>query len=363
MGRSRPKAQNIHIHHAQPQLAASQSAFKPAMMATYFDDVLGEQFQVVRDLGGNINLTSTANRGRVDDPMNFAAVNTTMPAVGQLSEFTMREAALVANLTTRLRALGDTFQLIETTMPELVPQFAPVINAYKQASKRAINKGFDIKQNGLDKKLAKMGLSNSSTAIGAQMALSKEKTDTEIDNVLKTTQLGESLRQQALTNNLELGKQVVQEGIIEMDRYRTESGNQLTARQQDLGRETLVQDNAAKTIAFGLEQRGQDINAELGRRDLQVRMTAARNPIGNTIGLLNDTNHQALSAIQGDNQARNNATANQINHQNANVARFQAEQAAQSNPLLEIATTGVGAFVGKYAGSMGLQAANNKRRV
>jgi hypothetical protein len=192
----------------------------------------------------------------------------------------------------------------------------------------------------------------------------------------------------------------VQEGTIELNRYISESQNELTARSQDLGREQLVQQRGAEQGRLNLQrdttmsqlnqqrslnqanlnlqrdtamsqlnqQRGFNqanlnmsqeqlrANTELERRRIAAQVAISRNPMNSILGYNAQSSQIGLSAIQGDNQAQNAQNMTQIGNQQAQTQRFQVNQAAQSDPMGQLINTGVGAGIGALGGSLGTMA-------
>jgi hypothetical protein len=301
----------------------------------------------------------TRNRIPLDSPLNVNDVDVNLPSVRELPPFELRYAAQVANLTGQLRNLQDTIQTLEMTAPELIPQNAPLINAFKEASQKAMDKGFDIRKNGLDKKLTQMGLAKSSTALGAQIALARERNDAEINNALQIAQLGQSTKQQTISNAFDLGKQIVSEASVELNKYGMESSNELNARNQDLGLSQLLQQRGIQQAHLNLGKEQQKLNAELERRKIAAQVAISRNPMGHVLQSGTQNNQLALGAIQGDNASLHNQNMAQTAQQNAQTEVFKANQAAQSNPLLELGMAGAGAYMGNFGGSIGLGNAMN----
>ena len=290
---------------------------------------------------------NTRNRIPLDSPITVGDVDVALTPTGQ---FDVRYAAAIADVSARLRGLAETIEVAERTDPALLEQNKPIIDAFKAASKQAMDKGFDIKQNGLDMKLTKMGLSNSSTALGSQIALARQRTDTEIDNALKEAQLAQGLKQQSISNMFKLGGQLVQEGAVNIN-----------ARTQDIAREEIEQRRSAMQAKLNLEKEQQKVNAEVSRRQIGAQLAISRNPMHLALPFLSQTNDQGLRAIQGDNSDMLNLQKNQLWQSQLEQDKFRNDQAAQSDPMGKLLTTGlsagIGAFTGGYGTSMGLKAA------
>ena len=337
----------------QPQQIAPE--FKPINAMNWFDNISGEQFSFIRDREGNLTVNTKDISGRSsvysDIPVNN--VNITLPEVANLPNFENKYAAAVSILTQELRDLSNTITIIENTAPELIPQNRELIDSFKQASKRAIDKGFDIKRNGMDKKLREMGIINSSTALGSEIALARERVDSEITNKFQTAELSNKAKQQTLASQYQLGQQIVQTAGVELTKYDAESRNELNARGQDLGKEQLVQQRGSEQVRFNLASEQMRINTELARRQLQASVMQARNPTQAAVSMITNSNQQAIQASSSDNQAMHNLNIAEIAHGQAEVQRFQANQAAQSDVLGDLLKIGVGAFAGGGMGSLG----------
>lgn len=352
-GDDNDEAPEINVTPYTPTQVAPE--FKPINSMNWFDNISGEQFSFVRDREGNltVNTRDLSGREAVDAPINMNAVNTNLPEVGNLAQFNNRYAAAVATLTGELRNLSNTISVIENTAPELIAQNRPIIDAFKTASQKAMDKGFDIRRNGIDKRLREMGLAGSSTALGAEIALARERVDTEINRNLQVAELGNRTKQQTLATQFQLGQQIVNQAAVEMNRYNSESQNELTARGQDLGREQLVQQRGSEQARLNMAQEQMRIATELSSRQLRMGLMQARNPTNAAVSMITNTNQQAIQAAGSDNNAMHNRNLAEIGLGQAEVQRFQANQAAQSNPMGQLLMTGGGALLGGMGGGLG----------
>ena len=263
-------------------------------------------------------------------------------ALSEVGKYDVKYAAIISDISSRLRGLADTIQIAERTDPALLEQNKPILDAFRAANKQAMDKGFDIKQNGLDMKLAKMGLSNSSTAIGSQIALSRQRVDAEIDTSLKEAQLAQGLKQQSISNMFKLGNQVVQEG-----------GIGLGARAQDLAREGLEQQRSIEQAKLNLSKEQQRINSEVQSRQIAAQLAISRNPMNFALPFLGQGNNQALQAIQGDNKVGLGLQQNELHKSSLEQQKFINDQAAKSDPFGEMLMTGLSAGIGGFAGMGG----------
>jgi len=139
-----------------------------------------------------------------------------------------------------------------------------------------------------------------------------------------------------------LGGQLVQEG-----------GVNLNARAQDLAREDLEQKRVMEQAKLNLAKEQQKINAEVSRRQIGAQLAISRNPMNLALPFLNQSNNQALQAIQGDNTFGLGMQQNELNRSKLEQEKFSYDQAAQSNPLGTLAMTGLGAGLGGFAGMGG----------
>ena len=353
------EAPPINVTPYTPQQIAPE--FKPINAMNWFDNISGEQFSFVRDREGSltVNTRDISGRPAIDAPIPMNNVNIALPEVGNLAAFNNRYAAAVATLTQELRDLGTTITTIENTAPDLIPQNRALIDSFKEASQRAIDKGFNIRRNGIDKKLREMGLFNSSTALGSEIALARERVDAEINNRFRTAELANKAKQQTLANQFQLGSQIVQTAGVELDKYKTESQNELNARGQDLGREHLVQQRGSEQARLNLQQEQMRIATELATRQLRSSLMQQRNPTNAAVSMITNTNQQAIQASSADNNAMHQLNMAQIGEGQANVQRFQANQAAQSNPMGELLMTGGTALFGGLGGSVGTSLGRN----
>lgn len=353
------EAPPINVTPYTPQQIAPE--FKPINTMNWFDNISGEQFSFVRDRDGNltVNTRDLSGRPSIDAPIPVNNVNIALPEVGNLAAFNNRYAANVAALTQELRDLSTTIGIIENTAPELIPQNRELIDSFKNASKQAMDKGFDIRRNGIDKKLREMGLLNSSTALGSEIALARERVDSEINNRFQTAELANKAKQQTLANQYQLGNQIVQTAGVELNRYATESQNELNARGQDLGREQLVQQRGSEQARLNMQQEQMRIATELATRNLRSSLMQQRNPTNAAVSMITNTNQQAIAATSADNNAMHNRNLAEVGEGQANVQRFQANQAAQSNPFGELLMTGGSALLGGLGGGLGNRLGRN----
>ena len=153
--------------------------------------------------------------------------------------------------------LGSAIEEMERTSPYLIPQNQELIDSYRTAVNNALDRGFDFKQQSIDGKLSKMGLTNSSTALGVQVALARERANAMAEAELKQAELAQGLKQQAIGNIMNRGKLLESQANTELGRFATETGNQMQLRGQDIQKEialsTLDQDRQKFLTAAGID--------------------------------------------------------------------------------------------------------------
>lgn len=305
--------------HVQKQISELETELKHAGEANDFNNEHGLAAGEVR-----IGTKNRYNRLPID-----------LPQVSAQQSLQLREAAGVANVTAKLREIGQTLETIENSDPTLVKQNQGLLNAYKEASQRSIDRGFDIKRSGLDEKLKTMGLDKSSSALSTIIDLQKEQVTAEVNNHLETYKLAHGMKQSSIDNYYKMGQQTVQEGSIELNKFQVESGNELVGREQDLKHEGLKQDRAYKVQAMRLQQEEQ------------------RNPMRLALPFITSNNQQSLGAINSDNQAMHNVQSNELQKSQLELERYKLDQMSKSNPFEQMLMGGVGAGVGALAGGLG----------
>lgn len=320
------------------------------------DTAKSEQEQKTGLKSGEIRLSFKDLSGKppIDAPIDYNDVNTNLPAVQNLPAFNMRYAAAVSNLTATLRQFGNTIDTINNTNPELIAANQGLINSYKAANQQALNRNFDIKKSGLDLELTKRGLSSSSTAIGAQINLLRERQEAQVNNNFKEAAFAQGLKQEQLQNMFNLGNQMVNEAGIELNQYSQESRNELVARGQDQDQDRIRQEQAARQVQFNLAKNEQIINGELGRRHLRLAQQSNRNLPALAAGFASNANQQALGAAGLDVQANLGVQQNQLSQSSLNLQRHQYEQASKPDFWGNLLATGAGAAVGAATGGTGI---------
>lgn len=320
----------------------------------------------INDLSGRIPLDAPFE-SVLPEIANLPNVDLNLPHVRELVPFEMRYAAMVANVSDKLRSLNDTITGLEVSDPMTVERYAPFLNAFRNANRLAMEKGFDIRYNGIDAKLREMGLNNSTTALGAMISLQKQRVDAEIENNLKEYAFANNLKQESINNLLKQGQTIAQEGDLAYKQFAQDSDNQLKIRQQDLGVEELEQQRDRAILNAQLAERQQNIaleslkqdrgkverQSELAKRELTLNMLVNRDPSKMGLNFIANNNTNAINAIGATNQAMYQKQSNELTASSLEQERFKNEQAAQSDPLGTILNTGVGALAGGFGKAAG----------
>ncbi|UXM65486.1 hypothetical protein [Megaira polyxenophila phage MAnkyphage_25.80] len=228
------------------ELSASESIaskYTPINFVSIMDGLMGNKLDVVRGVDGKISMNFTNPNGRT----------ARMSPERNIDE----RAVEVIALSEAMTRLGTAIEQLEATSPYLIPQNQELINSYKTAVSSALDRGFDFRQQAIDTKLSKMGLSNSSTALGVQVALARERANAMAEAELKQAELAQGLKQQAIGNIMNRGKLLESQANTELGRFATETGNQMQLRGQDIQKEialsTLDQDRQKFLTAAGLD--------------------------------------------------------------------------------------------------------------
>lgn len=228
------------------QLSASESIaskYTPINFVSIMDGLMGDKLDVVRGVDGKISMNFTNPNGRT----------ARMSPERNIDE----RAVEVIALSSAMTRLGNAIEEMERTSPYLIPQNQELINSYKTAVNNALDRGFDFKQQAIDTKLSKMGLTNSSTALGVQVALARERANAMAEAELKQAELAQGLKQQAIGNLMNRGKLLESQANTELARFGTETGNQMQLRGQDIQKEialsTLDQDRQKFLTAAGID--------------------------------------------------------------------------------------------------------------
>ena len=228
------------------ELSASESIaskYTPINFVSIMDGLMGDKLDVVRGVDGKISMNFTNPNGKT----------TRMSPERNIDE----RAVEVIALSSAMTRLGNAIEQLEQTSPYLIPQNQELINSYKTAVNNALDRGFDFKQQAIDTKLSKMGLTNSSTALGVQVALARERANAMAEAELKQAELAQGLKQQAIGNLVTRGNMMQNQANTELARFGTETGNQMQLRGQDIQKEialsTLDQDRQKFLTAAGID--------------------------------------------------------------------------------------------------------------
>lgn len=335
--------------------------------ASNLESSAGDTEIQINDLSGRLPIDAPFE-SILPEMGNLQNVDLNLPQVRELLPFEMRYAAAVSDVSSRLRDLSDTITGLDVADPmALGGPYGAMIKAFKDANARAAERGFDIKQNGLDVKLREMGLNNSTTALGAMMTLQKQKVDTEIENNFKEYAFANNLKQESIQNLLKLGGQVASEGDLAFKQYSQDSSNQLQLRNQDLSQNELEQQRARAIQAAQLQMRQQDLakeslildkgkterQSELAKRELTLNMLLNRDPSKMGLNFIANNNTNAVNAIGVTNTGLFNKQQGELQASSLEQQKFANDQAAKSDPLGTILNTGIGAFVGGMGGGFG----------
>lgn len=239
-----------------PEGQSAVSRFKPTNYMSIMNTLMGDKMEIVKDVNGKMNISISNPKGSSVVPMQERNIPEQALAVIMLSE--------------SMTDLGNAIEEMEQTSPYLIPQNQELINSYKTAVNNALDRGFDFKQQAIDTKLSKMGLSNSSTALGVQIALARERANAMAEAELKQAELAQGLKQQAIGNLVTRGKLMQDQANTEMERFKAENTTGLQLRGQDIQREiaqsTLEQDRQKFLTAAGIDvfnaANNQALNAE-----------------------------------------------------------------------------------------------------
>lgn len=280
-----------------PESQTMANKYKPINFVSIMDSLMGDKLDIVRGVDGKISMNFTNPNGKT---------------VRMSPERNIDERAVeVIALSSAMTRLGNAIEEMERTSPYLIPQNQELIDSYRTAVNNALDRGFDFRQQSIDGKLSKMGLTNSSTALGVQVALAREKANAMAEMELKQAELAQGLKQQAIGNLALRGKLMQDHANTELARFSQETGNQMQLRGQDIQKEI-----AQATLD----------------QDRQKFLTAAG------IDALNTGNQQSINAGAVD--ASRVASFN-----NANLTKY----SMTSNPIAEA----FGTFGGSLAGNLG----------
>lgn len=328
-----------------PESQQIANKIPPINFASIMDSLTGDQLDIIRGVDGKVALTFGNNSGRIDldRPVDARGVNINLPAVRQIRGRDIDERAVeVVALSQAMTRLGAAIEQMESTSPYLIPQNQELINSYRTAVEGALDRGFNFRQQSIDQKLTKMGLINSSTAFGVQVALAREKANTYAEAELKQAELAQGLKQQAIGNLNTRGQLLNAQANTELNRFATETSNQLQVRGQDMQSDLATQQ---------LEQQQAATKATLQLQSNQQTEDRRRNMLAVGTDLFNQGTAHALGARQ----IENNAIAN---FNSAEINRFNA---IPINPWKKFGYDQIGTFGGKMTGKVFDKIFNDKK--
>ena len=302
------------IKTSLPESQQIANKIPPINFASIMDTLTGDNLDIIRGTDGKVALTFGNNSGRIDleRPVDAGNVNVNLPAVRQIRGRNIDERAVeVIALSQAMTRLGTAIEQMERTSPYLIAENQDLINSYRTAVQGALDRGFDFRQQAIDQKLTKMGLINSSTAFGVQVALAREKANAYAEAELKQAELAQGLKQQSIANLHQRSDQIGKNAAIELNRFGTETSNQLQVRAQDmqadLDVQRLEQQKAAAQAALSLQANQQRIDTEFGNK--QVSEGRRRNMLAVGTELFNQGTSHSIGARSVENNAITNNNA------------------------------------------------------
>ena len=226
-----------------PEGQSAVSRFKPTNYMSIMNTLMGDKMEIIKDINGRMNISISNPKGS----------NVKIAPDRNIPE----QALAVIMLSESMTDLGNAIEEMERTSPYLIPQNQELINSYKTAVNNALDRGFDFKQQSIDGKLSKMGLSNSSTALGVQIALARERANAMAEAELKQAELAQGLKQQAIGNLVTRGNMLQNQTNTELDRFKAENATGLQLRGQDIQKDiaeaSLAQDRQKFLTAAGID--------------------------------------------------------------------------------------------------------------
>lgn len=260
---------------------SNEKALVPVSYAQIFDEISGDKTQIIRrgdrfDLkmidGSLVDLSNPFSEYSTDiqyyQPKQVQAkkFNPNLPALNKMT----KKAVSVTILSQKMRELGDAIEKMENTSPFLIKQNKQIIDAYKDASYRALKQGFDIKRDSLSARLKKAGLLNSSSSFAMQVALVNQEAQAYSDVALKTANLATDLKERALNNLHKRGDFMGKEAHVELSRFEKESMAEARENQ-------LIQDKALREKNLALAQDQHRIDTELKNENLRLKAAEDHN--------------------------------------------------------------------------------------
>lgn len=305
--------------------------FPPINFASIFDELSKEKFDIIKGQDGKMSMKFSNSSGRIDlsQPVSSGNVDLSLPAVRNIDSRATEVVALSAAMT----RLANTIEEMEKTSPYLIEQNRELIDSFRKASTKALDRGFDFRQNAIDQKLTRLGLANSSSAFGVQVALAREKAYAYATMELKEAELAQGLKQQSIANLQQRGELLGKNAQVELGRFNSE-------KQIELANEELVQKQALGQKALELEKNQQRINTEFSNKAMDEKRRDRMAEIG--VNLYNSGNNRSIMAQNTD----NTAIAQQ------NQAQYEEFRLTPDNPWKAIGRDVTGKIVGSVMGSL-----------
>lgn len=321
------KQSNPSLYEQMQQEVEDNRKFRPIDFTSIFDELSKDKIDLIKGLNGKMSMKFSNSSGRIDlsQPVSSGNVNTNLPAVNPINERAVNVVALSSAMTN----LANTIEEMEKTSPYLIEQNKELINSFRSAATKALDRGFNFRQNAIDQKLAKYGLANSSSAFGVQVALAREKANAYAEMELKEAKLAQGLKQQAIANLQQRGDLLGKNAQVELGKFSAESQNELANQE-------LIQKQAMNQKALDLQQNQQRISTEFTNRKL---LEQRRNNMMQTgANLFNSGNHQFLTNKKINNDFQIGQERNSIERERNEIQR----EAMDSNPFEEALGTGLG---------------------
>jgi|TARA_R110000744_G_scaffold94223_3_gene181948 hypothetical protein len=302
------KATKSFFGTKQPPRLQSQASnpiankMPPINFTSVFDELSKDKLDIIRGLDGKMALKFSNSDSRIDlsSLVRSGNINTKLQAINPLDE---RAAGVVA-LSQAMGRLTASIEEMEKTSPYLIEQNQDLINSFREASTKAIDRGFDSRQYAIDQKLAKMGLGESSTAFGVQVALAREKSNSYSELELKQAELAQGLKQQSLSNLHQRGDMIGKNAGIELEKFNSESRNHLANEQ-------LRQQQAIAEKEFEFKNEEQRLGTEFANRNMSEQRRRHMAELG--VSMMSGGNQQAISAQQTDNNSVHMQNNDQLN--------------------------------------------------
>ena len=276
--------------------------FKPINFASIFDELSKDKMDIIRNMDGKVSLRFGNDKNSIDlnKPVNAGSLNSKLPLINPINQ----RAAEVVLLSQAMTRLGNVIEETEKTNPYLVEQNRGLIDSFRSAAQSTLDRGFDFRQYAIDQRLKKMGLDNSSTAFGMQVALAREKANAYAEMEFKQAELAQGLKQQAIANLHQRGDLLGKNAQVELARFNSEN-------QAELANQELLQKQAYGEKQLELQQNQQRIDTEFANKAMMDSRRQRMAALG--LDLFNEGNKNALGARQIDNSAVAQQNYDQLN--------------------------------------------------